>query len=350
MITGSRAALINDYSSSNTSSNGGSATGVTPLKRPHGRISPTEEYATLYDCVNDQYAPSSSYSDGKRYSNPNVDQGATIVAAQVDSDFSRIELKKCGASVTMSENTFTESTMVFVAVSDDIHDRPSLKASETWLSSVVEFDQCENERMKVVPARPVVISMEHHASTFPKDNWDFSLYADYGQGWEVATRLGDENINTNVYVKMERQICHLMTDKFGRFLLAGSPKPNKTHPSKRVRVIAYATLPVQSLGDSLSVRVYVVPDLVMAMENVSKQELDQRSSVITTSKEFLMNELGDLCLGMDDTITHSFDGYTLPNNGVKYMVSQINKLNMQKNFLGNTHFETLMVLPKWNPL
>lgn len=47
-------------------------------------------------------------------------QGATIVAAQVDRECSRIELRKCGAAVLLSESTFLQTTMVFLAVSDDL--------------------------------------------------------------------------------------------------------------------------------------------------------------------------------------------------------------------------------------
>ncbi|CAD5219092.1 unnamed protein product [Bursaphelenchus okinawaensis] len=313
-LAGSRAALINDYSSSNTSSNAGSSCGVTPLKKTLMRAhSPSEEYATLYDCVAEHYNSSMTIDDR----NSDVDQSATIVAAQVDSDFSRIELKKCGGCVALNENTFSESTMVYLSVSDDLQDRPTLKSGETWLSSVVEFGKCENETTEIQPNRPVVITLEHYASTFPKDNWDFSLYADFGSGWEFAVKLGEENINTPVYVQLERQRYHIMTDQFGRFLLAGSPKRPNVPPFKRVRISCYASVSTVKKS-AIPVRVYIVPDSAMAVENVRKQEHDQMGTVLTESKEFLMNEYGDICISLQDETSYAADGYTLPNNGVKY--------------------------------
>ncbi|CAD5226634.1 unnamed protein product [Bursaphelenchus xylophilus] len=311
---GSRAALIHDYSSSNTSSNGGSSSGVTPIKKPLMRChSPSEEYATLYDCVAEHYNSSITIDDP----HSGVDQSATIVAAQVDSDFSRIELKKCGGSVSLSENTFNESTMVYLSVSDDLQDRPHLNPGETWLSSVVEFGRCENETNDIQPNRPVVITLEHCASTFPKDNWDFCLYTDFGSGWELGVKLGEENINTPVHVQLERQKYHIMTDQFGRFLLAGSPKRPNVPPFKRVRIISYASLPKKE-HQNLPIRVYIVPDSAMALENVRKQENDQRGTMITESKEFLMNEFGDFCICLDDNTANASDGYTLPCNGIRY--------------------------------
>lgn len=84
---------------------------------------------------------------------------------------------------------------------------------ETWLSSVVEFGKCENESDEVILRRPVVLSVEHYASIFPKENWIFVLYADFGNGWTAVNQLGDENINTPVYVQIERQRFHVMTDQ-----------------------------------------------------------------------------------------------------------------------------------------
>lgn len=90
---------------------------------------------------------------------------------------------------------------------------------------MIVYGLCESEP-ETIMCRPSVIGFEHCASIFPKDNWQFIVYADWGQGagWEVACRLGEENLNTPVYAYMERQRCHLMTDQFGRFCLIGKPK------------------------------------------------------------------------------------------------------------------------------
>ncbi|KAI6206916.1 Netrin receptor UNC5 [Aphelenchoides besseyi] len=327
--SGSRAALIGNsadhYSSSGTSSNGGSGSGLTPIKRPNGFCTPYEDYATLYECIPEPHYTSANFfteDENTRSPSETHDQSATIVAAQVDEECSRIELRRCGAAVSLSAKTFERSTMVFLAVSDDLQDRPKLHPDETWLSSAVEFGKCESEGADCALRRPVAITIEHFASTFPKENWQFVLYADYGAGWTAAVQLGEETINVPAFVQVERTRFHILTDQFGRFLLAGRRK-GKTDNFKRVQLRAYASLPIAANSSLLNVRVYVVPDTTMAIENVRKQEEDEElgGQLISDSKEFLMNRNGTLCLSLeeDDGIQSTDDGYMSPCTGTRYV-------------------------------
>lgn len=90
--------------------------------------------------------------------------------------------------------------------------------------------------------------------------------------------------------------------------------------------------------DSLiTVRVYVVPDTIMAMENVRKQEAEQQGKLLSDSFEFLMQQFGDLCLYLEETereVEFSEDGYTSPCSGVRYVVSfkQCSPLLTLRNF------------------
>lgn len=95
--------------------------------------------------------------------------------------------------------------MIYLAVSDQLADRPQLQrehillanidwfpsifqftnfflASESALSSVAVLGECEGEPAS--PARvllkPLILSFRHCASVFPRDNWSFVLYADEG--------------------------------------------------------------------------------------------------------------------------------------------------------------------------
>uniref|UniRef100_A0A914D1R0 ZU5 domain-containing protein n=1 Tax=Acrobeloides nanus TaxID=290746 RepID=A0A914D1R0_9BILA len=251
-ITGSRAALITDYSSNGSASSGGSSgCGKITLLRSESRNSADENYATLYDYT--KYTPSIRTCT-EDFSSSEHDQSATIIAAQVDSEPSRIELKRSGVALSLSTKTFLEERMIFLAVSDDINERPFLQEPETCLSSVIIYGLCESEPETVL-CRPAVISFEHCASMFPKDNWQFIVYVDWGQGsgWEVACRLGEENLNTPVYAFLERQRCHLMTDQFGRFCLVGRPKRANVAAQKRVHLAAYCT-PMPLVRNELSIR------------------------------------------------------------------------------------------------
>lgn len=114
-------------------------------------------------------------------------------------------------TLSLGECTFPGERMIFLAASDDSDDKPLLNGNcasesennvgmrtldgEACLSSVVTYGVCDGEP-ETVMTRPVVITFEHCASLFPKDNWHFALYADVGAGWEVATVVGEENMNT----------------------------------------------------------------------------------------------------------------------------------------------------------
>lgn len=107
----------------------------------------------------------------------------------------------------------------------------------------------QNQTISQIPVlrRPVILSFEHCASLFPKDNWLFSVYANYDvkgvtNTWEQVCRLGDENLNTPVYAQLERQRCHLITDQFGRYLLVGQRRRPNVAPQKRVHLAVYCTV------------------------------------------------------------------------------------------------------------
>lgn len=110
-------------------------------------------------------------------------------------------------------------------------------------------------------------------------------------------------------------------------MLAGRPKRPNVAPTKRVRLAAYSTLPIHE--DSLvTIRVYLIPDTEMAMENVRKQETEQHGQLLSDTQEFLMQKSRDLCLSLEDVerqIEFSEDGYTSPAVGVRYVVSFENK-------------------------
>uniref|UniRef100_A0AC34R656 Netrin receptor UNC5 n=1 Tax=Panagrolaimus sp. JU765 TaxID=591449 RepID=A0AC34R656_9BILA len=300
---GSRAALIADYSSgSNSGGSGSGSCSKTAVLRSASRCSVDENYATLYDYVGPDNRPPLIRTTTEEFSGSEHDQGATIVAAQVDCDASRIELKRSGVFLNVSESTFTEERMIFLAVSDDIIERPGLSSEETGLSSVVVYGLCETEPETSL-SKPAVITFEHCASLFPKDNWQFVLYADWGlgTGWEVAAKLGEENINTPVYVHLERERCYVMTEQFGRFFLAGKAKRQNVAAQKRVRFAAFVSKPESYENQkTIAIRIYCVPEIGMAIENVRKQEEAVNGICLAQAENFLMRQHGSLCVCLED--------------------------------------------------
>uniref|UniRef100_A0AC34GP37 Netrin receptor UNC5 n=1 Tax=Panagrolaimus sp. ES5 TaxID=591445 RepID=A0AC34GP37_9BILA len=300
-VNGSRAALIGEYSSGSASGGSGSGSCTkTALIRSESRSSADENYATLYDYIGTDKRPPSARTCTEEFSGSEQDQGVTIVAAQVDTESSRIELKRSGVALAIGDGTFTDERMIFLAVSDDINERPKLAEGETALSSVIAAGLCETEPETPL-AKPAVVIFDHCASIFPKNNWQFVLYADWGlgRGWEVVTKLGEENITTMVYLHMERERCRIMTEQFGRFFLAGSAKRQNIVAQKRVRFAAFASKSDIN-SKSVAIRVYCVPEIGMAVENVRKQEESVNGILLAQAENFLMREHGPLCVCLED--------------------------------------------------
>lgn len=201
--------------------------------------------------------------------------------------------------------------------------------------------------------RPIVISFEHCASLFPKDNWQFILYGDLSNGinnnnyneiinnnliednnnqnndninnkkningnWEVLCRVGEENLNTRVYVVIEREQCHIMTENFGRFLLAGRAKRLNVAAQKRVHLAAYCTAILTNEGNYniTSIRVYCVPETQMSIEGVRKQEDDNNGILLSEVENFLMLPQGALCCCLEEIN----NAYTLQADSNQYLV------------------------------
>uniref|UniRef100_A0A1I7X7F2 Death domain-containing protein n=1 Tax=Heterorhabditis bacteriophora TaxID=37862 RepID=A0A1I7X7F2_HETBA len=271
---GSRAALITECSSSNSSS-GGKRT----LVRTSSNCSEDDNYATLYD-----------YMEEKSINGLETSQA--ILAAQVDASGARLQLRKSGAYLLLPENALDTSRMVYLAVSDQIGDRPKLQPSESALSSVVVAGECESEcdSDSRILLKPVIISFRHCASIFPRDNWIFSLYADEGFGWQRVLTVGEENLNTTMHVHMEPPgksdgfgWCHVMTETFANFIrvmLAGRPRRTSISACKRVHLAAYG--PAFRPEKNFELRVYCVPETGSAMESVAKQEEHGRLDIINS--------------------------------------------------------------------
>uniref|UniRef100_A0A158P8R8 Netrin receptor UNC5 n=1 Tax=Angiostrongylus cantonensis TaxID=6313 RepID=A0A158P8R8_ANGCA len=284
--TGSRAALITECSS-NSSSGGGKRT----IVRTSSNYSDDENYATLYD-----------YLDEKAIGY--LESSQAVLAAQVDQSGARLQLRKCGASLLIPENSFDCDRMIYVAVSDQLSDRPNLQPGESALSSVVVLGECEGEPTSPLRLmlKPLVLSFRHCASVFPKDNWCFILYADEGFGWQRVLTVGEENLNTTMYVFMEKPgrsdggmgWCHVITL---RVMLAGRPRRSSISSCKRIHLAAYGPSE-RPKTSTFELRIYCVLETGAAMESVAKQE--QHGRLLAESEQFLLNEKGDLCFCVED--------------------------------------------------
>lgn len=107
---GSRAALIQECSSSSSGSGGKR----TMLRTSSSNCSDDDNYATLYDYMEDK-------------SVLGLDTSQNIVAAQIDSNGARLSLSKSGARLIVPELAVEGEKMLYLAVSDTLTDQPHLK-------------------------------------------------------------------------------------------------------------------------------------------------------------------------------------------------------------------------------
>ncbi|CAI2351792.1 unnamed protein product [Caenorhabditis sp. 36 PRJEB53466] len=295
---GSRAALIQECSSSSGGSSGGGKR--TILRTSSSNCSDDENYATLYDYMEDR-------------SVLGLDTSQNIVAAQIDSNGARLSLSKSGARLIVPELAVEGEKMLYLAVSDTLTDQPHLPPTESALSPVIVIGQCDaSMTSNCLPAnilrRPVVVSFRHCASTFPRDNWQFTLYADEGSGWQKAVTIGEENLNTNMFVQFEQPgkkcdgfgWCHVMTYSLARIILAGHPRRNSLSASKRVHLAIFGPVEMSAYRRPFELRVYCVPETGAAMESVWKQE--DGSRLLCESNDFILNEKGNLCICIEDVL------------------------------------------------
>ncbi|CAJ0600793.1 unnamed protein product [Cylicocyclus nassatus] len=286
---GSRAALITDCSS-----NSSSGCGKRTLIHTISNYSEEENYATLYDYFDEETVGC-------------LETSQAILAAQVDQCGARLQLRKCGVALLIPENAVDTDRMIYVAVSDELGNRPQLQTGESVLSSVIVLGECEGESASAprLLLKPVILSFRHCASVFPRDNWSFILYADEGFGWQRVLTVGEEDLNSSMYVHMENPgrcgagmgWCHVMMENFARVMLAGRPRRQSVTACKRVHLAAYGPLePPQS--SNFELRIYCVPETGAAMESVAKQE--QHGRLLAESEHFMLNEKGDLCFCVED--------------------------------------------------
>lgn len=288
---GSRAALIHDCSSNSSSGGGGKR---AMLRTTSSNCSDDDNYATLYDYMEDR-------------SVLGLDTSQSIAAAQIDHLGARIMLRRSGASLMVPEMAVDGEKMLYLAVSDTLTDQPILPPTESSLSPVVVIGECDVACSSAsLLRRPVIVSFRHCASTFPRDNWVFSIYADEGNGWERAVTIGEENLNTNMFVQFEPPgkcgeafgWCHVITSSLCRMMLAGHPRRNSLSSAKRVHLAVFGPADMSAYRRPFDLRVYCVPETGAAMESVWKQE--EHSRLLIDSSDFIFNEKGNLCICIEE--------------------------------------------------
>ncbi|ELU09598.1 hypothetical protein CAPTEDRAFT_229366 [Capitella teleta] len=196
----------------------------------------------------------------------NIDVEALVVATVTHAG-GRLQLPDSGVSITIPEGAIKKncSEEIFLAVSRDDKDRPKLTDSQTVLSPVVVCGPLGLELLK-----PMVISFEHCAS-IKHGQWSLSICSsttpyDEPPRWQRMCTLGEETINTPMYIQMDSGQCHIMTDvSLRRYTLIGEP----SMAGKAIKILRLAAFaPAVTSSVDYNVRVYFVEDTGDALEEI----------------------------------------------------------------------------------
>jgi len=78
-----------------------------------------------------------------------------------------------------------------------------------------------------------------------------------------VTTVGDETLNTPVYVQVDSTRCHVMCDVAARYALIGQPREAGSRAGKLLRIAAFAP---DTRSADCSLRVYCVDDTIDAVQ------------------------------------------------------------------------------------
>merc|ERR1711962_692657 len=180
--------------------------------------------------------------------------------SSVTSSGARICLPDTGICLTVPEAALSSPQDLCLASIHDTKSFPSLLPSQTLLSPVVYIGNSSTSKRSPVLTKPAVISLPHCAS-LRQGGWTVSVaWRPTGDcQWTTVVTLGQERVDTPVYVQLDLATVHLVTENFGTYCLLGSPTPASANPPlKSLRIAAFAQ--DVSQGADITVRLYCVQD------------------------------------------------------------------------------------------
>ena len=82
----------------------------------------------------------------------------------------------------------------------------------------------------------------------------------------MVTTVGEETLNTPIYVQVDSTRCHVMCDVTARYALIGQPCADGCRAAKLLRVAAFAPATCTSVAPDYNLRVYCVDDTIDAVQ------------------------------------------------------------------------------------
>ncbi|KAK2720439.1 netrin receptor UNC5C-like isoform X1 [Artemia franciscana] len=242
----------------------------------------------LTSSTNSGNKPKSSLSDGSLSSTNNISTGSTspydtdtgisgikdvqsvCAWGSVTSAGARIELHDYGIALTIPEGALSNNRTedMYLALLADDRDRPRLDRKQTLLSPLIS---CGPGGMKL--KKPVVITFQHSAIIDNSGSWSLTLLSsprgpNESPVWEKVVSLGEETVNTPVYVHLDSQECHIVSDSLNYFALIGESLPG----CRAIKQLRLATFLSQIHPMEYQIKVYVLEDVVSVLQKVCQKE------------------------------------------------------------------------------
>ncbi|XP_050422606.1 netrin receptor UNC5C isoform X2 [Adelges cooleyi] len=213
----------------------------------------------------------------------------------------RLECKEYGVSLTIPEGAVAKNQkepVLFAVLQDEY--KPLLSDGQTQLSPAVMCGPYGKSFKK-----PVIVGM-HHCANLQQGPWIVSVLAcDSPVGtkpkWKKILTLGEETINTSVFVQMDANKVFLMSETLSKLVLIGEPDPTVVGnpPAKMLKLALFGSLNRKFKYD---IRVHVVDDNGVALERLKQQERSVSGGVLLDKPKSLcfQNGGGNLVITVDD--------------------------------------------------
>ncbi|KAB7499242.1 Netrin receptor UNC5B, partial [Armadillidium nasatum] len=137
-----------------------------------------------------------------------------------------------------------------------------------------------------------IISFEHSGS-FQHATWKLHLLGGSSRSpdeeftWEKLITLGEERVDTPVYLQLDGSQVHLVTDHLRHFVLVGeSMGPNPA--VKQLRVVV--TAPPPTTNGDLMIRIHIIQDTAASLACVSQLERQRGASLLDKPRTFLLHD------------------------------------------------------------
>uniref|UniRef100_U5EYZ9 Netrin receptor UNC5 n=1 Tax=Corethrella appendiculata TaxID=1370023 RepID=U5EYZ9_9DIPT len=108
--------------------------------------------------------------------------------------------------------------------------------------------------------KPVVLKIPHCAENI--SNWRVSVYHDNGTKWNKLVTIGEETINTPIFVQIDKKYAYILTEVFGKYVLVGESMYAAEHDRlacKKLRLFLCGPSSVPEFSDC-NIRIYIFED------------------------------------------------------------------------------------------